>query len=235
MRMFRRGESLGVILVATLALLLPTLAASGPYDKKSLDAARDLLESSGEDTKPVYDKDYYSTDQRVRNLLKTVEAYHLNQGIQKMSIRHYEPAFEDFDFILRYYPNHPRALGLMGELCLSMGRKDAADGYFRHAIATFPNNPRAARAITYREYGKFLYRSGETGAALRNLTQSVELDPDTSETQYYLGLAQFAAKDYAKANERAQIAYAKGFPLTELRDKLMAAGAWKPTNVSKTQ
>jgi tetratricopeptide (TPR) repeat protein len=179
--------------------------------------------------------DYYDRNPRVRNLLHTVEAYHMEQGIGKLKRRRYESAFEEFDFILRWYPNHPRALGLMAETCFLLHRPEAAEKYFEAALNAYPDNPRTARAITLREYGKYLYRAEDNARAIDTLKKSLALDDTTSETHYYLGMAYLSAKDLTRANIQAQRAYAKHFPLQELRDKLMAAGAWDPTVAAKAK
>ena len=62
---------------------------------------------------PEHNKDYYSVIDK--NLLRTVEAYHLRQGDEKMRAKRYAAAQGDFDFILNYYPNHPQALLLMAD------------------------------------------------------------------------------------------------------------------------
>lgn len=214
---------LSIIIVLTL---LDDVSASGSGLDRYLS---DPLIKKDQD---MFDRDYYSKDPEIRGLLKQVEGYHLMQGIGKVAERRFESAFEEFDFILRYYPNHPRVLGLMGDLCVTMNRKSAGEEYFKKALALFPDMPRAGKALTYKEYGKYLFRFNDTDRAFDMLKQSATFDNSPSETQYYLGLVYFARKDYARANEHAQNAYGRGFTLAELREKLISVNAWAPRSAS---
>ena len=221
-----------LITCAAIALWTGSAPAADPMTGGGLDRyLKDPLTNKDQD---MFNRDYYSKKPEIHGLLKTVEAYHLNQGIGKVAERRYDSAFEEFDFILRYYPNHPRVLGLMGDLCVTLNRKEAGEGYFNKALTLFPDMPRAGKALTYKEYGKFLYRFGDTDKALGLLKQSVALDNLASESHYFLGLAYYTGKDYVRANEHAQKAYAMGYPLAELREKLIAANAWKAGADSKT-
>src|SRR5689334_12467082 len=55
--------------------------------------------------------EYYAS--RGTKLLATVEQYHLYPGEEKFRQRNFKSAFDDMEFILRYFPNHPNALLLM--------------------------------------------------------------------------------------------------------------------------
>lgn len=223
------------LIACTVAFGACSVTASGADDyprQRSLDPNRETPQD--ERNKGVFDRDYYSRDPEIRNLLRTVEAYHMNPGLQKIKERRYQAAYEEFDFILRYYPNHPRALALMADVCLTMKRQEDGERYFKKALSLFPDMTRSAKGITEREYGKLLYRFGENARARDMLKQSVSHDDYSGEGHYYLGLAYLAEKDHDHANLHAQKAYAHKYPLTELRDKLMAANAWKPDASGKT-
>lgn len=236
-----------VHLIPAIAFIISAAAAAGPPKPprvdddpmyRSLDLPADNALSSeygksDEKFSSIYDRDYYDYDPKVHKLVKTVEAYHLNQGIGKLQAGHYEFAFGDFKFMLHYYPNHPRALELAGQTALLLHQKETADALFKRAIRLFPHSPRAGKAITYKEYGKFLYEAKEYDKAIAALKQSLALDDISSEANYYLGLSYYAKKDYKHANDHAQVAYADGFPLTELREKLTAVNAWKPAAASE--
>ena len=53
------------------------------------------------------------------------------------------------------------------------------------------------------------------------------LAPEQATIQYNLGLMYVKKKEYEKASAHAQKAYALGFPLPGLKNKLKAAGKWK--------
>jgi cytochrome c-type biogenesis protein CcmH/NrfG len=54
--------------------------------------------------------------------------------------------------------------------------------------------------------------------------QALVVDPSNPEVHNSLGLIAFQNGDYAQARSHAWAAYAAGFPLPTLRDKLIAAG-----------
>lgn len=155
-------------------------------------------------------------------LLENVEKFHLNQGIEKMRNGQIQYAKEEFEFILRYFPNHPRGLMLMGELAVKEKMPALAEQYFQRAIDLYPET-----AATYMVYAIFLQKIDNLDKAIKNYQKALKLAPGSTETHYNLGLAYFQKKDYEKANHHAQIAYEGGFPLPGLRKKLKSVNAWK--------
>jgi tetratricopeptide (TPR) repeat protein len=167
--------------------------------------------------------DYYTTDPTWRNLLKKVEGYHLEPGTRKMGRGSYRYAWQDFDFILRYFPNDPNALLLMGELAVKTGKPQEAVRYFQTAIRLFPDH-----AATYTAYGVFLHRAGKLRQAIDQYREALKLDPTSTETHYDLGLAYLDIHDYKLANRHAHTAYRLGYPLPGLRQRLQRLGKWIP-------
>lgn len=166
--------------------------------------------------------DYYATDAESRHLLKMVEGHHLQQGISKMERGEYGYARQDFDFILRYFPNDPKALLRMGELAVRTGKPEEAVHYFQKAIRMFPD-----RAGTHTAYGVFLHRNGKIREAIDQYREALKLNPASAETHYDLGLAYLDIHDYASANREAHAAYRLGYPLPGLRLRLQRMGHWK--------
>ncbi|GMQ88875.1 MAG: hypothetical protein BMS9Abin09_0315 [Gammaproteobacteria bacterium] len=164
-------------------------------------------------------KNYYSADK----LRGQVERYHIGPGIQKMEAGRYRYAKNDFDFILRHYPNHPRALSLVGELAIRTNNTDMAIPYFQRAISLYPDT-----ATTYAAYAVFLHKIDRLDEAINNYKRSIELNPSFIETHYNLGLAYFQAGQYSEANREAQLVYRKNYPLPALRQKLIKVKAWNP-------
>lgn len=174
--------------------------------------------------------DYYDPH-RDGTLLYNVEAYHIGVAEDKINDGRWAPAMQDIDFILRYYPNHPRGLMLLVKTCEAW-RSGACDleRYFERAVAVNPN-----ASTTYVVQGIALLRQGRTDPAIAALEKAVELDPGSLNAQYNLGLAYLERKDYARANLHAQKAYALGAPLPGLRDRLTRAGQWRPGAVASTR
>lgn len=156
-------------------------------------------------------------------LVYAVEKHHLQVGIDKMHDGRLAYAFQDFDFILKRFPNHPKALALMAEVTTKMGKPGLVEQYFAKAIEQFPNT-----AYTYLVYGMHLQKTGKIPAAIQNYKKAIEISPNIPEAHYNLGLAYVAEKRYELANAEANEAYDLGHPLPGLRRKLEQAGAWKP-------
>lgn len=179
------------------------------------------------------DNDYFQAraGQQSSELLITVEKYHLQQGIDKMRSRLYSAAWSDFNFILNYFPNHPRALLLMSDLCEKWRNpKCNMDVFFDKAIRRSPEN-----AGIHLTMGIYLQKRGKANEAIDSYKKSLEFNPGSANTHYNLGLAYVTQKQYALANEHAQQAYALGVDLPGLRNKLVAAGAWKTIEVKPAE
>jgi tetratricopeptide (TPR) repeat protein len=178
-------------------------------------------------------RDYYNPPSD--GLLPAVERRHLIPGIQKMrnpALARFE-AFDEFDFVLQAFPNHPRALDLMVQLCLSWGDKGPGPGprkycnlnaYFDKAIDV---NPDAAN--TYVILGIYRLRVNQPKLAVESLKKALALDPASVNAHYNLGIAYFDLKEYALSNQHAQQAYALGAPLPGLQEKLKRVGRWDPS------
>lgn len=134
----------------------------------------------------------------------------------------------DLDYTLRAIPNHHRALATMsrlsnnGKVIMVAGAKYPVECYFDRAIRFAPDDGSVRAA-----YGNFLYAQGKIDKAMPFFRQAVDLDPENPTLNYNLGLAYFDKKDYENARTYAQKAYAKGFPLPGLKNKLSAAGQWR--------
>ena len=170
--------------------------------------------------------DYYAAKAdktREAKRLATVEQYHLEQGDQKYRAGNYSAALGEFEFILGEYPNHPRALLLLAEMCSKLKSSGCdVDGMFEKAIDV---NPRVAG--TYVVRGLYFHRTGRLDNAIASYNRALELDPNSLNANYNLGLAYFDQKQYSRANEAAQRAYSNGAPLPGLRNKLQSVGAWR--------
>jgi tetratricopeptide (TPR) repeat protein len=172
----------------------------------------------------AYGQTYFSYyDQRTasQRQLQTVEQYHLGKAIANIEGEKWALAIGECDFILRYFPDHPQALDLMGRAAESMGTPETAEAYFERAMSLFPSS-----ATTYAAHGTFKYRLGELEDAVAAYKKSIELVPGYAEAHYNLGLAYVELRELAKANAHAQAAYRLGYPLAGLRQILERSGAW---------
>jgi tetratricopeptide (TPR) repeat protein len=172
----------------------------------------------------VTPSDYYGNEYGMR-LLKDVEEHHLGPGIERMNGKSHMwiYAMQDFDFILAYYPNHPRGLQLKAEIAMKLGKPQLAEQSFRKAIELYPHT-----TSTYILYAVFLQQNGKLDAAEANYKTALNAEPNSAAAHYNLGLLYCKKQQYAAANLHAQRAYALGYPLPGLRKKLMAVKAWNP-------
>jgi predicted Zn-dependent protease len=164
---------------------------------------------------------YYDPSEAAVRQLRTVEQYHFGKGMARMEAREWRLAMAEWDFILRYFPDHPRVLYLMSSTSIKANLGEQAEEYFRNAMALNARN-----ASTHAIYGIHLYSLNKLDDAIEAFQQSLSLDPMSAETHYNLGIAYAAAGKLAAANRHAQAAYNLGYPLPGLRDKLRRMGAW---------
>lgn len=172
------------------------------------------------------DNDYYQAraTPQTTELLTAVEKYHLQPGIDKMRSKFYSAAWGDFNFILNYFPNHPRALMLMAELCdLWRNPKCNMGPHFDKALQRTPESEGL-----HLTKGAYLQKRGRLDEAIESYKRSLAINPSSAYAHYNLGLAYAAKKQFSIANEHAQQAYELGDMPAGLREKLLAARAWKP-------
>lgn len=173
---------------------------------------------------PVQDLHYNYYDSRppASNQLATVEKNHFGKGMNRMDAGEWDLAMAEWDFILRYFPNHPRVLYLMSLTAEETGERERAEDYFKTAFQLYPNT-----ATTYSVYGIILYRRGNLDDAVEAFQQSLMLDPGSAEAHYNLGITYAEAGRRGDANRHAQAAYRLGYPLPGLRERLRRTGDWK--------
>jgi tetratricopeptide (TPR) repeat protein len=172
-------------------------------------------------------RDYYRANEKRDDAqaLRTAEQYHMEPGIVRMNSRDYPGAYGDFAFILQFFPNHPRALAMISELCDLKWKSPRCevDEWFQKAIA---RNPKAAP--TYLVLGLHLHRLKRLPEAVESYQKALSLDPLSANAHYNLALAYFDLNQFDQSNRQAQLSYALGVRLPGLRDKLTKAGQWKP-------
>lgn len=174
-------------------------------------------------------RDYYtagaSTDGA--QMLRNLDQNHYRLAAGALERRRYAGAQADLEFMLKYVPNHPRALAGMAQVALGLKRPDLAEQRFKAAIERYPQYDE-----TYVIYGVFLHKLGRTDAAIAQYRKALEINASSGFAHYNLGLAYVDTKDYAQANAHAQKAYQLGVSFPGLKRQLQAVGAWKPTEPS---
>ncbi|WP_019674634.1 tetratricopeptide repeat protein [Arsukibacterium perlucidum] len=132
----------------------------------------------------------------------------------------------DINYTLKAIPNYHRALAAIGKYQRSENIKLAqrdnfytADCYFLRAIYFQP-----ADAIARMLFAMHLHLTGRLEEAVQEYNRALLIAPDYSELHYNFGLLLLELKRYDEALAFANKAYAKGFPLPGLKNKLAETG-----------
>ncbi len=133
----------------------------------------------------------------------------------------------DIHYTLRHIPNHYGALDSMARYQLQnpveSHRYLTVDCYFERAFAFRPKDGRL-----YMLYGTYLHRAKRYDQAATAYARAEELGLDSPELYYNRGLLEFQRDNLDEAAAYAAKAYAGGYPLPALRNKLDKAGVPLP-------
>lgn len=175
----------------------------------------------------------YTNPKHVRDKLPIVEKWHFSRNVENLIKGDTASIVGDLAYVLRSFPNHHRALNSMARLWRESMQKNAIphranasqtpEYWFDKAISFAPHDG-TVRLV----YGIHLHKLKKFNQALALYKQAEELLPNSPEVHYNTGLLYVAKGDYDKAKVHATKAYSLGYPLSGLRNKLIAAGAWKP-------
>jgi Tfp pilus assembly protein PilF len=172
--------------------------------------------------------DYRSGAPRDRTRIQQIENSHFDRQTEVLVKAKTGSLGADIDFLLRYVPNHPRALASLSRLALNeknskpSGVSIPVECHFLRALAFAPDDP-AVLTI----YGAFLARTDRPKEALAQFQEAEKLDSQDRTLQYNIGLVLVDLGDYAAARSYAEKAYAQGISLPGLRDRLRRKGHWK--------
>jgi tetratricopeptide (TPR) repeat protein len=172
--------------------------------------------------------DYRKVTQMERDLVENV---HFNDQLRMLDTPRAHTdilIWGEFDYTLRAFPNHPKALGAIDRLSIILKNEKpqraryTAECYFQRAVKFTPDDSQVRLA-----YGLYLIKRNRPADAIVQLEAAGTLAPDSRNVAYNLGLAYFKLKDYAKAREYAKRAYDQGYPLPGLRNLLEKEGQWQ--------
>jgi tetratricopeptide (TPR) repeat protein len=162
--------------------------------------------------------------------LRIVESYHFNADVEQLRKGQSTVNIgEDLEFVLRYFPNHSRALNSMIKLGKRertdrpRGNRDSIDCWFERATNFAPED-----GTVNLLFGLWLVQQGKKTAAAEQLKRARTSAAGNVNAAYNLGLAFLEIGDYESALEFAHIAYGLGHPLPGLRDRLTRANKWRP-------
>ncbi|HET9952720.1 MAG TPA: hypothetical protein VFS09_13090 [Candidatus Eisenbacteria bacterium] len=121
--------------------------------------------------------DYWNrnTSRATYEMVRNVEKYHLADENFWKSYRegHLGEARSGAIFVLKYVPNHPTALHLLGVLSRQMGEVSYPIPYFERALRLMPQH-----AYTRAQYGEYLGSIGMKEAGRRELQAALLQEPN---------------------------------------------------------
>jgi len=172
--------------------------------------------------------DYRSEDNR-KNKIPIVEGAHFQPEVEALQLGgpiYFTPydLIGGLDYTLRAIPNHHRALASLARYALRGWKTEpfrTPECYFDRAIRFQPEDG-DVRLI----FGSYLHRKKNYKAAEEQYAAARELMPDSVELSYNLGLLYVDTGELSKAKTEAIRAYALGYPLPGLKDKLKRARSW---------
>jgi tetratricopeptide (TPR) repeat protein len=155
----------------------------------------------------AYGSDYFTAAQDGNTEhLKLVEKFHIDNVPPQITGDRLNYALGDLTYALDRYPNHPRALQLIGMVAQMLKKNELAIDRFQKAIEQFPRY-----SITQAQYGLYLVGIGSVDEGIKMLKRSIEIDPRFAAG--YGGLAHAYVKkgDLEHAHEAAMKARELGF------------------------
>jgi tetratricopeptide (TPR) repeat protein len=159
-----------------------------------------------------------------------LERYHLSKARKAVAAKHAPSVMSNLDFALRHCPNHHEALQLLIRWELDGGSMQSykrSNCYLDWARGFVPDDE---TVLTLG--GAYFFKKRQIPMAEAWYRKAIEVAPTSAEANYNYGLVLFELKQYEEARRRAKAAYASGFPLPGLRDKLQKAGY--PLDMSAT-
>jgi tetratricopeptide (TPR) repeat protein len=155
-----------------------------------------------------------------------LDHYHVNLAVDELKTgSHYRSIKDNLDFALRHSPNHQVALQTLVRYDREGGKTwdfPETKCYLYWAQIFAPDD-----WAVWIVGGYYFWAKNNIARAERWYRQALELNPDSADAHYNLGLLYVQLSEYDKALVHAHAAYAAGYPLPGLRNKLERAGKWK--------
>ena len=152
--------------------------------------------------------DYFlkNMDEKVAQTVYNVNKYHMKPALKFYAQGHLKRTLPDLKFVLRYIPNHPQALHLLGAVAIGINSKQFGRNYFQQAVHLFPDH-----ALTFAQYGKYLMDIEEIEEAVKMLDISIKKEPKLALAYDWLEMAYTKKGDEAKSKEIGRKAKELGY------------------------
>jgi len=159
-----------------------------------LDAAKLAVEQPG--------LDYFTADLQpeVKAYLDQISNRHASERVwQLYRDGMFTEPLGDCKYALDRFPNHPRALYLLGEIAKATHETSMPIQYFERALKLFPQH-----AFTHAQYGHYLVEIGAASAGIAELVEAQRLDPNQLQAQAWLTEARSAGTEKEQPVARDQ-------------------------------
>ena len=177
-------------------------------------------------------RDYRDNDKYAIAFKNKVEGAHFTEIVRRGIDGVSGSLVSEFDYVLRIYPNHPQALLLMAKNQMKPGYSSSVHGrrdrfwpekecYFKRAVTLLPADPAVFHVIAI-----FYHQQDKLDIAKRNYDKALALAKQNPEIHYNAGLLYLDLGNAPEALKHAKKAYASGYPLQGLKNRLIAQKAW---------
>jgi predicted Zn-dependent protease len=146
----------------------------------------------------AYDYFVAHRDPQIKDYLDKVENAHMNRSssnpkgqLADFMEGKYGNAISDLKYVLERFPNHPKALMLIGMAAKLSKTPSVALEYFERATKLFPQY-----ALTRAQYGEYLVGIGRIAEGISMLQRATEIDPKLAIAYDWL------SKAYIKVGEQ---------------------------------
>lgn len=154
-----------------------------------------------------------------------IKRNHYDPAVARMRAGEYShTVIADLNFLLRGWPNHYPALEALIRYDLAGGQMyefPTIACYFQRARRFAPDDVN----VLLHE-GFYFWKKGNAARAVESYEEALAIDPSSADTHYNLGLVYLELAEFEKASRHARAAYAAGYPLPGLRNRLKKAGHW---------
>lgn len=160
-----------------------------------------------------------------RRLLNQVEQNHLDRswGHSKgvlgfIGDKRYKDAKLDLDYTLVRFPNHPKALLLLGMVAKLANEPTLPVRYYETALQLFPQY-----AVTHAQYGNYLVDIKQMELGIAKLREAVQIDPNLVVAHVWLARAYYQTNNVELGRQTVEkareLGYKGEFPTTPVDKK----------------
>jgi len=122
-------------------------------------------------------QDYFTANDspEIKQLLESVDFHHTRKAeewLLKGEMQYIHYALGELEYTLDTFPNHPRALQIIGAYGKIKKVPQIAVPFYEKALRLYPQY-----ALTHAQYGGYLVDVGETEEGIVRLKKAIEIDP----------------------------------------------------------